>query len=224
MIHDLVYLGFGIFALYVVARVRLDRLVRAGAPVDRGVGLALLVAVRAIGVTINGGKRWLNLHVIYLQPSELFKLFTVALRRVARATPSRRTRPLAASWRCGRCPSRFGCALIVIEPDIGTTSVVLAIAFAMLAVAGLSSKMLARIVVLGVAVFGVYMASKPYSARPVLLLPAPQPPTCSAAATSCSRAASAGRRRSRRIGARPQPREVGTPAQSAHRLHLHDHR
>ena len=30
-----------------------------------------------MGVTANGGKRWLNLHVIYLQPSELFKLFTV---------------------------------------------------------------------------------------------------------------------------------------------------
>jgi len=32
MIHDLVYLGFGIFALYLASRVRLDRLVRA-APV-----------------------------------------------------------------------------------------------------------------------------------------------------------------------------------------------
>ena len=54
MIHDLVYLGFGIFALYLASRVRLDRLVRA-APVLIIFGLGLLVAVRAIGVTSNGG-------------------------------------------------------------------------------------------------------------------------------------------------------------------------
>ena len=35
MIHDLVYLGFGIFALYLASRVRLDRLVRSRAALDR---------------------------------------------------------------------------------------------------------------------------------------------------------------------------------------------
>ena len=55
---------------------RLERLVRS-APILIIAGLGLLLAVRAIGVTSNGGRRWLNLHVIYLQPSELFKLFTV---------------------------------------------------------------------------------------------------------------------------------------------------
>ena len=34
MIHDLVYLGFGIFALYLASRVRLERLVRSGAGAD----------------------------------------------------------------------------------------------------------------------------------------------------------------------------------------------
>ena len=69
-------LGFGLLALYLASRVRLDRLVRA-APLLIFLGLGLLLAVRAIGVTSNGGKRWLNLHAIYLQPSELFKLCTV---------------------------------------------------------------------------------------------------------------------------------------------------
>jgi len=40
-------------------------------------GLGLLVAVKAVGLSANGGKRWLNLRVIDLQPSELFQLFTV---------------------------------------------------------------------------------------------------------------------------------------------------
>src|ERR1035437_2675565 len=76
VVHDVVYLGFGLFALYVVARIRLDQLVRK-APLLIGVGLALLLCVKAVGVSANGGKRWLNLHAIFLQPSELFKLATV---------------------------------------------------------------------------------------------------------------------------------------------------
>jgi cell division protein FtsW len=76
MLHDIIFLGFGIFALYVMARVRLERLVKS-APMLIVVGLVLLLAVKAVGVTSNGGKRWLNLHAIYLQPSELFKLATV---------------------------------------------------------------------------------------------------------------------------------------------------
>ena len=163
MIHDLVYLGFGIFALYLTSRLRLDRLLRA-APLLMLLGLGLLLAVRAIGVTSNGGKRWLNLHVIYLQPSELFKLCTVLF--VAWLVQYHHDeldhgRQLAI-W---SVPVTFGCALIVIEPDIGTSSVVVAIAFVMLAVGGLSRKMLARIGLLGVMALGVYMVSKPYSAR-----------------------------------------------------------
>jgi cell division protein FtsW len=163
MIHDLVYLGFGIFALYLASRVRLDRLVRA-APVLIIVGLGLLVAVRAIGVTSNGGRRWLNLHVIYLQPSELFKLFTVLF--IAWLVQHHHNE--LGHWRqlaVWTMPVTFGCALIVIEPDIGTSSVVVVIAFAMLAVGGLSRKMLGRIGVLGIAAFGAYMVSKPYSAK-----------------------------------------------------------
>jgi len=166
MIHDLVYLGFGIFALYLASRVRLDRLVRA-APVLVVFGLGLLIAVRAIGVTSNGGKRWLNLHVIYLQPSELFKLFTVLF--IAWLVQHHHDE--LGHWRqlaVWTLPVTFGCALIVIEPDIGTSSVVAVIAVAMLCVGGLSRKMLGRIAILGVAAFGAYVAYKPYSAGRLL--------------------------------------------------------
>jgi cell division protein FtsW len=161
-IHDLVYLGFGIFALYLASRVRLDRLVRS-APLLIMIGVGLLLAVRAIGVSSNGGTRWLNLHVIYLQPSELFKLFTVLF--IAWLVQHHHNE--LGHWRqlaLWTVPVTFGCALIVIEPDIGTTSVVVIIAIAMLAVGGLSKKMLTFITVLVLSAFGAYMISKPYSA------------------------------------------------------------
>ncbi len=163
MIHDLVFLGFGLFALYVMARVRLDRLVQS-APVLISVGIVLLLAVKAIGVTSNGGKRWLNLHAIYLQPSELFKLCTVLFI----AWVVQRHHEEIGDWRrlaMWTVPVSAGSVLVVVEPDIGTSSIIVAIAFATLAVAGLSRRLLGRVALLGAAAFGAYMIYKPYSSK-----------------------------------------------------------
>ncbi|MHB2028094.1 MAG: FtsW/RodA/SpoVE family cell cycle protein [Acidimicrobiales bacterium] len=163
MIHDVAYLCLGVFALYVAARVRLDRVVK-GAPLLIGFGLVLLLAVKAIGVSANGGKRWLNLHVIDLQPSELFKLFTIfflAWLVQHHHNELNHGRQLVL-W---TSPIWFGCGLIVLEPDIGTASVALIIGVAMLAVAGLSMKMLSRVTLLTGAAVAAYLFLKPYSAR-----------------------------------------------------------
>ena len=41
-------------------------------------------------------------------------------------------------------PVAIGAALVLVEPDIGTTSVIVSVAYVMLAVAGLSKKRLAQ--------------------------------------------------------------------------------
>ena len=163
MVHDVAYLCLGVFAWYVAARVRLDRLLKS-APLLVLSGLFLLLAVKAIGVTSNGGKRWLNLHVINLQPSELFKLFSV----VFIAWLVQHHHDELDNWKqlaVWTLPVWLGCGLIVLEPDIGTASVVLVIGLSMLAVAGLSRRLLTRVVILtGVAVGG-YLLFQPYSAK-----------------------------------------------------------
>ena len=163
ILRDLVYLGFGLFALYVVARLRLSRIVRA-APLLILVGLAMLAAVKLVGVTSDGGKRWLNLHLILLQPSEMFKLFTVLFLAwlVQNHHEELRNWKSLLVW---TSPISIGSALVLVEPDIGTTSVIVAVAFTMLAVAGLSKRRLVQIAVLGVATFFGYMKMKPYSAE-----------------------------------------------------------
>ncbi len=163
MAHDGAYLCLGVFALYCAARVRLERLVRS-APLLIVAGLVLLLAVKAVGVTTNGGKRWLNLHVIDLQPSELFKLFTV----IFIAWLVQHHHDELNNWRqlvIWTTPVWLGCGLIVLEPDIGTASVVMMICFSMLAVAGLSSRLLLRVLVLAAVAVGGYVLVKPYSAK-----------------------------------------------------------
>ncbi|MHB8334467.1 MAG: FtsW/RodA/SpoVE family cell cycle protein [Acidimicrobiales bacterium] len=162
-IHDVIYLGFGLLALYLGARVRTGFLIRR-APLAMVGGIGLLLAVKAIGVSANGGKRWLNLHVIYLQPSELFKFVTILY--VAWAVLYHHGE--LGEWRrlaLWMSPVLLGSGLILLEPDIGTSSVVVAIAVVVLAVAGLSRQLLTRIAVLGVLAFGGFMLVKPYSAR-----------------------------------------------------------
>ena len=163
MVHDVAYLCLGVFAWYGAARVRLDRLLKS-APLLVLSGLFLLLAVKAIGVTSNGGKRWLNLHVINLQPSELFKLFSV----VFIAWLVQHHHDELDNWKqlaVWTLPVWLGCGLIVLEPDIGTASVVLVIGLSMLAVAGLSRRLLTCVVILtGVAVGG-YLLFQPYSAK-----------------------------------------------------------
>lgn len=163
MLHDVIFLGFGLFALYVMARVRIERLIKS-APMLIAFGLVLLLAVKTVGVTSNGGKRWLNLHAIYLQPSELFKLATVVF--IAWVVQHQHNE--IGQWKklaVWSMPVLAGVGLVVIEPDIGTSSVIMVIAFSMLAVGGLSRQLLVRVGLSGVAVFAAYMAYKPYSAR-----------------------------------------------------------
>ena len=126
MIHDVAYLCLGIFALYLASRVRLERLVKS-APLIIGSGLVLLLAVKAVGVTTNGGKRWLNLRVIDLQPSELFKLCVVLFIAwlVLHHHDELNNWKQLLIW---TTPVWIGCGFIVLEPDIGTATVVLVIA------------------------------------------------------------------------------------------------
>jgi cell division protein FtsW len=163
MVHDVAYLTLGVFALYLCARVRLDRLVRS-APLLMAGGLVLLLAVKAVGVSANGGKRWLNLRVIDLQPSELFKLCVVLFVAwlVEHHHDELNNGVQLAVW---TLPVWLGCGLIVLEPDIGTTSVVLVIALAMVAVAGLSSRLLAWLLFLTGVGVAAYLAFEPYSAK-----------------------------------------------------------
>lgn len=162
ILRDLVYLGFGLFALYVVARLRISKVVRA-APLFILVGLGMLVAVKLAGVTSDGGTRWLNLRVILLQPSEMFKFFTVIF--LAWLVEAHHND--LSNWKqlvIWTSPVSIGAALVLVEPDIGTTSVIVAVGFAMLVVAGLTKRRMLQISLLGVTVFFAYLKMKPYSA------------------------------------------------------------
>ncbi|MDW5445042.1 rod shape-determining protein RodA [Polaromonas sp. SM01] len=133
------------FIMFVVAQIPPQRLMAFAVPMYV-VGVALLVAVAIFGITKKGAKRWINLGIV-IQPSEILKI----------------AMPLMLAWwfqkREGQLrPLDFLMAglllfvpvgLIMKQPDLGTSLLVLAAGMAVIFFAGLSWKLIVPPVLLG---------------------------------------------------------------------------
>jgi len=136
---------FAGFILFVVAQIPPQRLMALAVPLYV-LGVALLIAVAVFGVTKKGARRWLNVGVI-IQPSEILKI----------------AMPLMLAWwfqkREGQLrPLDFLVAgallivpvgLIMKQPDLGTALLVLVAGVSVIFFAGLSWKLVAPPLLLG---------------------------------------------------------------------------
>jgi rod shape determining protein RodA len=134
------------FIMFVVAQVPPQRLMTLAVPLYVA-GITLLIAVALFGITKKGARRWLNVGVI-IQPSEILKIAV----------------PLMLAWwfqkREGHLrPFDFvvaglllavPVALIVRQPDLGTSILVLTAGLSVIFFAGLSWKLIVPPVLLGV--------------------------------------------------------------------------
>jgi cell division protein FtsW len=162
-IRDVLYLGIGALVFVVVARVRLSWLLNL-APTLLMAGMGLLVGVEMVGITVNGAKRWLPTPFIQIQPSEFFKLIVV----LYVAWVIQRHHQRIGNWQhlaLWMSPVLAGVGLILLEHDVGTDTVVVAIAVTVLFVAGLPRRVVTSILLLSVPVMGAYAIAEPYSVR-----------------------------------------------------------
>jgi cell division protein FtsW len=112
---------------------------------DLGTTIALMLMLAGMLVVapqINGARRWLDLGPASFQPSELAKLALLvwAAVHLARKGPPR---TLGELWRpIGMLATTFA-ALILLEPDLGTTIAVMLMLAGMLVVAGVPARVLA---------------------------------------------------------------------------------
>jgi cell division protein FtsW len=108
---------------------------RALAPAFVLVALGLCAAVLVVAAPVNGARRWIGFGPAAFQPSELAKLalaFWVASYLTRKEAPH----TLKELWRpIGALVGLF-CALIIVEPDLGTTIAICVMVSAVLLVAG----------------------------------------------------------------------------------------
>jgi cell division protein FtsW len=155
-----IYAVLGIAAMVFAARADFRQL-RALAPGLVVTALVLCVAVLGIGARINGARRWISLGPAAFQPSELAKLALVVwcAAYLARKPPPRTLKELARP--VGLLVGLF-CALILVEPDLGTVITIVVMVGAMLLVAGTPLPTLATAygIVFGLAAIAAW--SSPY--------------------------------------------------------------
>jgi cell division protein FtsW len=125
------------------------------------VALVLCTAVLALGPAINGARRWFVFGPASFQPSELAKL---ALCLFASAYLARRRAPrtLGELFKPLGLLTGIFCALIVIEPDLGTTITLCGMMLAILLVAGVPTRLLLTATLAATAVGTLAIWFEPY--------------------------------------------------------------
>ncbi len=125
-------------AAFVIARwVDLDGCRRHVALIAGGVLLLLiLVAIPGIGVSVNGSRRWLGLGPLRFQVSELAKIGLVFVLAHYLALHQSRMREFKRGFLAPLGIIGVVCALVMLEPDFGTTALIGAVGICLLFLAG----------------------------------------------------------------------------------------
>ena len=120
--------------MFIVAQVPPQRLMTVAVPLYAA-GVALLVAVALFGITRKGATRWLNLGVT-IQPSEILKIAMPLMLAWWFQKREGQLRPL--DFAVGAILLFVPVALIMKQPDLGTSLLVLAAGLSVIFFAGLS--------------------------------------------------------------------------------------
>jgi rod shape determining protein RodA len=139
-------LAVALIALWIFAHIHPQMLMRLALPAYAA-GLALLVGVAVFGDVRNGARRWLNVGVTTIQPSEVMKIAV----------------PLVLAWYFHRREEGvrlrdfvIAAAILVVpvgliarQPDLGTALLIFASGFFVIFLAGLSWKVIGSLLVTG---------------------------------------------------------------------------
>lgn len=129
--RQVMWLAVGVVGMLVAAHVPLRWWRRLSFPLFL-ISIALLVAVMVIGVRANGATRWIVAGPVSIQPSEIAKLTTVLF---LATLVSRREHLMTRLWQfLWPLLASVGvvAALVMLQPDLGTTLLVAAGGFAIL--------------------------------------------------------------------------------------------
>ena len=139
------------FIMFVVAQIPPQRLMALAVPLYL-VGVGLLIAVAIFGITKKGARRWLDVGIV-IQPSEIMKIAMPLMLAWWFQKREGQLRPL--DFMVAGALLVVPVALVMKQPDLGTSLLVLAAGLAVIFFAGLSWKLIAPPVV--VALVGMFL-------------------------------------------------------------------
>ncbi|NLK08098.1 MAG: putative lipid II flippase FtsW [Firmicutes bacterium] len=165
--RQLVGVVVGVIAMIVVMRVDY-RLYQKVAILGVAVAYVLLVVVLLQGTKIAGSRRWINLGIINLQPSELAKL---ALVNFTAAFAASRPQDMRRFWKGLMWPLAVTggfFVLIMLEPDFGTAVSMAGTSVVLLFACGVQASHIVGIGALALPLLGVIIWLEPYRLERIL--------------------------------------------------------
>lgn len=166
LLRHLLFVGVGLGLALAVSRIELKTLdQRSQLMLLASVLLLALVFVPGIGKTVNGARRWLNLGVMGFQAVEAVKVlyiiwlasYLVRFRDEVNATWAAMLKPIFVATGLA--------ALLILQPDFGSLSLILAITAGMLILGGVHMPRMFGPVLLGLPVLALIAAAEPYRMR-----------------------------------------------------------
>ncbi len=122
--------------------------------------VAALVAVMAVGQTVDGSKRWIGPDALQFQPSEAAKLAVILMgARLLLAIDPRSMELLRRGWVLLIPP-----ALVLLQPDLGSTVILAVIILSLLATAGAPKRFLGAVVAGGLVMVLLSLTVQDYQA------------------------------------------------------------
>ena len=156
-------------AAVALSRVPLRLIERAALPFYLGL-VAMLVVVELLGAVGGGSRRWISVGVLTLQPSELMKVgIVLVLARFYTLLPIGQVRSFGAVWPALALIG-LPAALVLIQPDLGTTLTIVAGGVVVLFLAGLPLRLFvgAGLAMIPVALFAWFVAMHDYQRNRVM--------------------------------------------------------
>ncbi|HEY5425196.1 MAG TPA: putative lipid II flippase FtsW [Candidatus Tumulicola sp.] len=161
--RQLIWLAVGLVGAFAVYRMDLGRL-KKSAPYLLLAAIAglLLVFVPHVGVGVNGGRRWIGISSLSFQPSEFAKLALIVYLSAVLASRGERITSLVRGLFPLCIPVVLMAVLVLKEPDMGTASLLVFVAFALFFAAGARLFHLAAILAVTVPIAVVTVIASPY--------------------------------------------------------------
>lgn len=136
--------------------------------------LLILVFIPGIGAVINGGRNWIRVFGFNFQPAEVAKLALIIFAAYLLSDHKRNLQ----DWQMGLMPILTllspAIILVLVQPDVGTLSIMLVILFMMLFKARVPKKYLAVLGALALAAFVILIILKPYRLQRISIFMHPE--------------------------------------------------
>jgi len=163
--RQLIWAAIGLITMIVIMRINYYRLKDFAFPIMIIAVICLILVLTPLGIGAKGSTRWLGVGVLTFTPSELVKLAMVMFMAKVMELNLDKIKSLKNGVLPYLLIMAFVCALIMKQPDLGTSFVVAGTVFCMLLVAGAKWSHMAALAVAGAGAVALAIKIEPYRAE-----------------------------------------------------------